>query len=250
MPWYAIIRRLFGFHQTASNGLLRLKIRALSEISCGLGGGIEQFGHSIAANLCFSVSAKHKMSKLFYPTSLIGILLLPAFIACQKKSAQTVDLGIVKLAADPAWKTVAPSSQMRKAQFALPHVAEDSQDAELVVYYFGAGQGGTVEANLERWYSQFVQPDSSSSAAKAKTSHEVVDGMNLTSVDLSGTYVAPKMPGSEEHNNEPNFRMLAAVLETPHGPYFFKLVGPEKTVGHWATSFSEFMKSAKKTRPE
>lgn len=173
------------------------------------------------------------------------VILLPAFLACQKKPAQTVDLGAVTLAADPAWQTVTPSSAMRKAQFALPRVADDAEDAELAVFYFGAGQGGSVEANLRRWYGQFTQPDSSSSAEKATTANKVVDGMNLTMVDLSGTYVGSMMPGMEEQN-KPNFRMLAAVLETPQGAYFFKLVGPEKTVAHWANSFSEFVKSAKK----
>lgn len=176
----------------------------------------------------------------------LGILLLPALLACQKKPTQTVDLGAVTLAADPAWQTVTPSSSMRKAQFALPRVAEDGEDAELAVFYFGAGQGGSVEANLRRWYGQFTQPDSSSSADKAKTSQDVVDGMNLTIVEVSGTYVGSMMPGMPEEQNKPNFRMLGAVLETPQGPYFFKLVGPEKTVAHWAKSFSEFVKSAKK----
>jgi hypothetical protein len=177
---------------------------------------------------------------------LIAILLLPAFLACQKKPAQTVDLDAVTLAADPAWQSVTPSSSMRKAQFTLPRVAGDPEDAELAVFYFGAGQGGSVEANLQRWYGQFTQPDSSASAEKAKTLHEVVDGMNLTIVDVSGTYVGSMMPGMQEEQNKPNFRMLAAVLETPQGPYFFKLVGPEKTVAYWANSFSEFVKSAKK----
>src|SRR5574341_1003305 len=172
------------------------------------------------------------------------LILLP-FFACLQRKAQTVDLGVVTLQADPGWKSVAPSSPIRKAQFTLPRVAEDNQDAELNIFYFGAGQGGSVEANLARWYSQFAQADSSASAEKAQTAHAVVEGMNLTTVDLSGTYVAPKMPGSDEQYNEPNFRMLAAVLETSQGPYFFKLVGPEKTVGHWAMSFDEFVKSAK-----
>ncbi|MGH7451851.1 MAG: hypothetical protein ACRENG_10925 [bacterium] len=220
MTWNTLVE-FFYVQQNVNNGLHRFrgldwpKIRAISEIRCLLKTGF-------------------------------AILLLPAFLACQKKPTQTVDLGAVTLATDAAWQAVAPSSQMRKAQFTLPRVAEDGQDAELIVFYFGAGQGGSVEANLDRWYGQFAQPDSSSSAEKAKTSHEVVDGMNLTMVDLSGTYVAPKMPGSEEQYNEPSFRMLAAVLETAQGPYFFKLVGPEKTVAHWANSFSEFVKSAKK----
>ena len=29
---------------------------------------------------------------------------------------------------------------------------------------------------------------------------------------------------------KPNFRMLAAIVETPAGNYFFKLTGPLKTV--------------------
>lgn len=179
-----------------------------------------------------------------------GIVLLLSFAACQKKQNQPIDLGIVTLAADPAWQTVTPSSSMRKAQFALPRVADDPEDAELAVFYFGAGQGGSVQSNLTRWYGQFTQPDSSSSAEKAKSAQAVVDGMNLTTVDLSGTYVGSMMPGMPEEQNKPNYRMLAAVLETPHGPYFFKLVGPEKTVAKWAGSFDEFVKSAKKAQPE
>ena len=45
--------------------------------------------------------------------------------------------------APAAWKPVTTTSSMRVAQFALPRAAGDSQDGELVVYYFG-GSGGTV----------------------------------------------------------------------------------------------------------
>ena len=44
-----------------------------------------------------------------------------------------------------------------------------------------------------------------------------------------------------------NYRMLGGVVETPGGPWFAKLVGPEKTVAHWENSFYDFMKSF---RPE
>jgi hypothetical protein len=174
-----------------------------------------------------------------------GMLLLLAGLACQSPKTQPVDLGVVTLQADAGWQTATPTSIMRKAQFTLPRTAGDSEDAELVVFYFGADQGGSVEANLNRWYTQFSQPDGGSSAEKAGVTREVVAEMNLTTVDLSGTYIAPVMPGGDEQHNKPNFRMLAAVLETSQGPYFFKLVGPEKTVANWAKSFSQFMKSAK-----
>jgi hypothetical protein len=176
---------------------------------------------------------------------ILGVLLLFFFQACSSNKTQPLDLGVIVLQADAGWRSTAPTSRMRQAQFALPRVKNDPEDAELVVFYFGADQGGSVESNLRRWYGQFSQPDSSASEEKAKVAREVVDEMNLAIVDLSGTYVAPIMPGNAEQYNKPNFRMLAAVLETSQGPYFFKLVGPEQTVAHWETSFKKFMKSAK-----
>jgi hypothetical protein len=179
---------------------------------------------------------------------ILGMSFCLAALACQSSSPQTqpLDLGVVTLQAEAQWRASTPNSTMRKAQFTLPRAAGDAEDAELVVFYFGAGQGGSVEANLERWYNQFAQPDSSNTADKAQVTRETVEGMNLTMVDVSGTYVAPVMPGAPESHNKPNFRMLAAVLETSEGPYFFKLVGPEQTVAQWAPSFSQFMQSARK----
>ena len=40
----------------------------------------------------------------------------------------------VTFTAPAAWKPVPTSSSMRVAQYALPHAAGDSQEAELVVY--------------------------------------------------------------------------------------------------------------------
>lgn len=172
-----------------------------------------------------------------------SVMLCAAQWACQSPAPKTqpVDLGVVKLQAHADWQATTPNSSMRKAQFTLPHAANDAEDAELVVYYFGADQGGSVESNLKRWYGQFSQPDSSASEEKARVSREVVDGMNLTVVDLSGTYM-----GMGEVNKS-NYRMLAAVLETSQGPYFFKLTGPEQTVAQQVDSFTAFMKSAKRS---
>ena len=67
-----------------------------------------------------------------------------------------------------AWIAVPASSPMRVAQFVLPKAAGDAEDAELAVFYFG-GAGGTVEANLERWTGQMLQPDGRRSADVATT---------------------------------------------------------------------------------
>ena len=142
------------------------------------------------------------------------------------------------------WKPVATSSSMRVAQFAIPHAAGDTQDAELVVYYFG-GSGGTVEANIERWVGQMQQPDGRPSSAVAKRQSRTVNGLKVTVVDVPGTYVAEMTPGSAQRHNSANFHLRAAVIETSNGPYFIKLTGPAKTVTAAEKAFESFLSSVK-----
>jgi len=117
--------------------------------------------------------------------------------------------------ASPAgWTTVPTSSSMRVAQFTLPREKGDTDPAELVVYYFG-GSGGSVEANIERWLAQMQQPDGRPSKAVATRESRTVNGLSVSLVDVSGTYVAETAPGSAEHHNSPNFRLRAGVVQTP-----------------------------------
>ena len=155
-----------------------------------------------------------------------------------------MSLAGITFTAPPAWKPVATSSSMRIAQFAVPRAAGDSADAELVVYYFG-GSGGTVDANIERWLGQMQQPDGKPSSAVAKRDARTVNGLKVTLVDVSGTYVAEMTPGAKERHNSPNFRLRAAVIETSNGPYFIKLTGPAKTVAAADKTFEAFLSSVK-----
>lgn len=146
--------------------------------------------------------------------------------------------------APAGWKTVPTTSAMRVAQFALPHAAGDTADAELVVYYFG-GSGGTVEANIERWLGQMQQPDGKPSSAVATRQSRTINGLKVTLVDVGGTYVAEVTPGSSQRHNSPNFRLRAAVIETANGPYFIKLTGPAKTVASAEKAYEQFLSSVK-----
>lgn len=145
------------------------------------------------------------------------------------------------------WKSVAVSSSMRVAQYALPHVAGDTQDGELVVYFFG-GQGGTVEANIERWVGQMLQPDGRPSSAVMKRESRTINGLKVTTVDVAGTYVAEMSPGSGQLHNSPGFRLRAAVIETSNGPYFIKLTGPARTIAAFEKQYESFLASVKFTR--
>jgi hypothetical protein len=137
------------------------------------------------------------------------------------------------------WKAVATASALRVAQFSLPRATGDAADAELIVYYFG-GSGGSVDANIDRWLGQMQQPDGRASKAVGMRETRTVNGLSIALVDVSGTYVAEVTPGGDARHNNPGFRLRAAVVETPGGPYFIKLTGPAKTVaahGHALDSF-------------
>jgi hypothetical protein len=151
--------------------------------------------------------------------------------------------GEIRFKAPAEWITEKPSSSMRVAQYKLPHADGDSEDASLVLYFFGTAQGGSVTDNVERWISQIEQPDGSLSKDKAKIETTVINGLKMTTVDVSGTYTAQMSPGSESRHNDSNQRLRAAVIETSKGNYFVKLIGPQKTVARWDQTFTDYLKS-------
>jgi hypothetical protein len=148
----------------------------------------------------------------------------------------------LKFDAPQGWVSKTPASSMRVAEFTLPKTTGDAEDATLGIFFFG-GQGGNVQANLERWIGQMTQTDGRASKDVAKTTNFTSRGLAISLVDLSGTYVAEVTPGSAERFNKPGFRLRAAVVETKEGPYFVKLTGPEKTVARWDDAFMTFLKS-------
>lgn len=139
--------------------------------------------------------------------------------------------------AQAGWIEETPANEMRKAQYRLPH---EAGEASLVVFHFAA-QGGTLEANLARWAGQFEQPDGGDSMERMTRSERQVADLDVLVVDLSGTYVAETFPGSGERVRQEGWRMLTAVIETPQGPYYAKLVGPADTVAAHAQRFDAFL---------
>jgi hypothetical protein len=151
--------------------------------------------------------------------------------------------GNVTFNAPDGWVVEKTTSNMRVAQYKLPKSVGDAEDGSLVLYYFGQGQGGGTQANIDRWISQIHQADGSDSKDKAKSESLTVNGLKVTMVDVSGTYSAEMLPGSGDFTRKPNYRLRAAVIETPKGSYFVKLTGPEKTISHWDQAFQDYISS-------
>jgi hypothetical protein len=132
------------------------------------------------------------------------------------------------------------SSAMRLATYSIP-AGGGASDARCAVYYFGPGQGGGVENNVERWIGEFE------SGAKPQRVSRTVDGMPVSTVRVRGTYVAhAAMGGGGESGPQPHHELYGAVVEGPNGALFFKLTGPEKTVEAAAGDFDRMLGSLKK----
>jgi len=143
---------------------------------------------------------------------------------------------------DPTgWQRVAPSSAMRKATYKIPAAPKDPEDAEMAVFYFGQGEGGGTEANIQRWIGQFADAKPSDVKRTERNPH----GMKQTIVEVEGTY-SGGMPGQQSAPKS-NYRLIGAVVETPAGSYFFKLTGPKKTVEGARDAYLTLLDSVKST---
>jgi hypothetical protein len=132
------------------------------------------------------------------------------------------------------WKAQGPRS-MRLNTYAV------GEEAECGVYHFGAGQGGSVKANLDRWISQFQNPPQA-----PKIQQITVDGLKVTTVDVAGSYTGMGGPMAGGGAPKPGFRLLGAIVEGPEGSIFFKFTGPAKTVAAQAAPFDKMVQSLQK----
>jgi hypothetical protein len=139
-----------------------------------------------------------------------------------------------------AWVKETPSSGMRLAQAKIPGPAGP---AELAIFFFGAGGGGTADANIDRWIGQIDQP-----AAPPKRGSFATHGLGVTWVEVAGT-MKPSTIGMGPATAQPGSRLLGAVVEGPGGPWFVKVIGPDATVAAARPAFLEMLHGLRTAAP-
>lgn len=143
----------------------------------------------------------------------------------------------LRFAVPAEWPRVPAPSDVRAAQFRIP--GAEGADAEVVLYFFGANRGGGVDDNLTRWYGQFTQPDGRSSKDVAVKTTRKVNGLDVTLVDLAGTYTGM----GPDAGTKSGQRMLGAIVEGKGGPWFWKAVGPAATIEAAKPAFEQVVDS-------
>jgi hypothetical protein len=152
-------------------------------------------------------------------------------------------LGPFSVAAPADWTLKPSTSNMRVAIFDLP--GKPDAAAELVVTHFGPNGAGSVQSNLDRWLDQIKQPDGKPSSDVAKIEQTKFADQIAVYLSVSGRYVAAAMPGATEAVDKGDQGMLAAIVQSPAGPYYFKLVGAKATVDANAAAFRKMLESMK-----
>jgi hypothetical protein len=179
--------------------------------------------------------------------SLLGILFATAWSYAQDKKGVNVKLDNIQSTAPAEWKAEKPQFGTRLHQFRLPKAEGDKEDAEVTVSYFGQGQGGGVNENVQRWKGQFVPPTGKSIDDVAKVEKMKVGDVEVTYLDVQGTYKSRNPPFDPNAKEElkPDSRMIAVYLATKTGPHFIRCVGPAKTVEQYKKGFDEWLKAFK-----
>jgi hypothetical protein len=172
------------------------------------------------------------MRNLILGCALVAALASPAV-------AGEVELDGLVSAAPNDWQEQ-PAGGMRAKHFILPAGAAGEKPTELIIFFFGKGAGGNAEGNITRWKGMFEKPE-------AKVTEETIAGAKTTLVEITGTYLykaRPMEPGPGERRE--GQRMIGVVFETPNGPYFMRLVGPDATVTKHKPAFLAWLRGFKK----
>jgi hypothetical protein len=145
----------------------------------------------------------------------------------------------LKFTAPASWKLQPTRSQFRKAQYGIPRTEGDSEDGLMILYYFGKGEGGPVEQNLVRWQGMFTTADGQPVGEDAvKRSELEISGHKVTMLEVTGRYFDQMTVATR---SDAEFAMLAAIVETSDGPWFFKAIGPSATMAANRDAFLEMI---------
>jgi hypothetical protein len=136
------------------------------------------------------------------------------------------------------WVPIQPG--MRAAQLKVPGKDEKSS-AEVVFFVFGAGDGGAIQANVDRWLGMFQE---GKDKVNAKVEKVKKGDTQITYVRGEGTYMSG-MPGGAK-TALPNAMLQGAILEGKEGNVFIRMTGPADLVKSSQDAFKKMVEGAAK----
>lgn len=154
--------------------------------------------------------------------------------------------GALNFKAPVTWEKGKPTAGFVESEIAVPMSEGDENNGRLTIMR----ASGSIEANVQRWYGQYTQPDGGSTEDVSTVMETKIGDTEsrVTWVDIKGTLQDRKggpMAGGAVVERE-NYRMLAAIIQAgEHGQCFVKLYGPDKTITDNKEAFKSFVESLK-----
>ncbi|MEO8268415.1 MAG: hypothetical protein ABI557_01770 [Aureliella sp.] len=174
----------------------------------------------------------------FYSTAVPG----------RAQDVTTIELadGSVEMTAPADWKKIEPKSKIVQYEFFAPADAKEGDEKARITIM---AAGGSVDANIERWYGQFEQPDGKSTKDKATSEKFDVDGLTVYWVDIPGSF-KDSMGGGPFSGGKTvlrkDYRMLGAIIvDKDQGQHFIKMTGYKDVVEKLAEGFKKSLKELK-----
>ncbi len=178
--------------------------------------------------------------------SFVLVLFLTSFLQAETahQSSDTVTVCGLSFVVPKTWVDAKPLNPVRARQWTVPALKSGGAPGEVVIFFFGAGQGGDTKSNIDRWLTNVTAPDGS--PAQSDITMRSVNGFKITQLLVFGTYTnpmaaTPGMPATPK----PGFGLIGAVIERPEGSFFFRFTGPEALIKSQLVPFTKFLDSVK-----
>lgn len=139
-----------------------------------------------------------------------------------------------------SWQWVKPSGAFRTAQ--LEKKAPDGTPLVITFSRFPAGEGGSVQGNIDRWISQFSQ-----TTGTPEVIPHTGTGCPFTLVRILGT-MKGGVPGGPA-KELPQAMLRGAILEADGELVMVKLAGPASAVRSGEKDFEALISAASERRP-
>lgn len=139
------------------------------------------------------------------------------------------------------WIRQQVTSSMRAGQLLYEQADDSLANIELVFFYFGAGGGGGIQANIDRWLGQFE------GTPESKTEEVTMGDKQVTLLTAKGTFLET-MGGGGPFSGAPkepkkDYTMLAAILPSTQGDVFIKATGPNASMEAMREAFMKLVES-------
>lgn len=162
--------------------------------------------------------------------AIAAALSLPVATTQAEEAPKKITVGEFTFTVASPWQEAQNTGMMTKA--ILEHPVQDGAALKAMFYHFGSGQGGAVEANINRWIGQFE------GKPEVKREEQTIDGIQVVILTATGTYLdGPPMGGTK--TPRPDYQMLASIIVGKDAPVFIKLTGPK---AHTAAIHEAFKK--------